>query len=169
MTQEFTYRQTFDGDPVTVFAMLRDTEYVQAKCAATGSLESTANVSELGEGPSGPVTIVSTRVLPAQVPAAAKKFVGETISATETQEWSAAGSDGSRTAKVGVDFSGPLSFTGTLSLRPAGHGTEVVTEGTFKASVPLVGGTIESEAAKQTARYLGAEERVAAEWQRDCD
>ncbi len=166
MAKEFTYRQSFEADPVSVFTMLRDPEYVQAKCAATGSLETTAEVSEAGDGS---VTIVSTRVLPAEVPDVARKFVGETISATETQVWSPAAADGSRTAKVEVDFSGPLGFTGTLSLHPAGHGTEVVTEGKFKASVPFVGGTIESEAAKQTERYLGAEERVAAEWTRDCD
>ena len=166
MAKEFTYRQSFEADPVSVFAMLRDPEYVQAKCAATGSLETTAEVSEAGDGS---VTIVSTRVLPAEVPDVARKFVGETISATETQVWSSAAADGSRTAQVEVEFSGPLGFTGTLSLHPAGHGTEVVTEGKFKASVPFVGGTIESEAAKQTERYLGAEERVAAEWTRDCD
>lgn len=164
MAEEFTYRQSFAGDPESVFAMLRDPEYVQAKCSATGSLETTVEIKEAGAGPTGPVTIISTRVLPAQVPAAAKKFVGETISATETQEWSAAAGDGSRTATVKVEFSGPLGFSGRLSLRPTGQGSEVVTEGTFKASVPFVGGTIESEAAKQTARYLGAEERVAGEW-----
>jgi len=161
MAKEFTYRQSFDGDPLTVFAMLRDPEYVQAKCDATGSLETTAEVSDATDGT---VTIVSTRVLPAQVPDVARKFVGDTISATETQVWSAAAPDGSRTATVEVEFSGPLGFTGTLSLRPAGQGTEVVTEGKFKASVPFVGGTIESEAAKQTERYLGAEQRVASEW-----
>lgn len=161
MAKEFTYRQSFDGDPLTVFAMLRDPEYVQAKCDATGSLETTAEVSDASDGT---VTIVSTRVLPAQVPDVARKFVGDTISATETQVWSAATPDGSRTATVEVEFSGPLGFTGTLSLRPAGPGTEVVTEGKFKASVPFVGGTIESEAAKQTERYLGAEQRVAKEW-----
>ena len=161
MAKEFTYRQSFEADPVSVFAMLRDPEYVQAKCDATGSLETTAEVSEASDGT---VTIVSTRVLPAQVPDVARTFVGDTISATETQVWSAAAPDGSRTATVEVEFSGPLGFTGTLSLRPAGQGTEVVTEGKFKASVPFVGGTIESEAAKQTERYLGAEQRVAKEW-----
>ena len=52
-------------------------------------------------------------------------------------------------------------------LRPFADGSEVLTEGSFKASVPFVGGTIESVAAEQTARYLGAEERVAAEWTRE--
>ncbi len=87
MAKDFTYRQSFETDPAAVFAMLRDPEYVQAKCAATGSLETTVDVNAT---PDGAVTITSTRVLPADVPAPAKKFVGETISATETQEWSAA-------------------------------------------------------------------------------
>lgn len=169
MAKEFTYRQSFSGDPVSVFAMLRDPEYVVAKCTATGSLETTVDIREGTDGAAGPVTIESTRVLPAEVPAAAKKFVGDTISATETQEWSVADADGSRRASVVVEFSGPLSFHGDLVLRPTGTGTEVVTEGKFKASVPFVGGTIESEAAKQTEKYLRAEERLAAEWQRDCD
>ncbi len=164
MAKEFTYRQSFVSDPVTVFAMLRNEEYVQAKCAATGSLETSVDVVER---PDGSVTITSTRVLPADVPAAARKFVGETISATETQEWTPAAADGSRTAQVRVDFSGPLAFFGTLSLQQAPGGSEVTTRGKFKASVPLVGGTIESVAADQTAKYLAAEERIAAEWQRE--
>jgi hypothetical protein len=166
MAKEFTYRQSFDSDPVTVFAMLTNLEYVQLKCSATGSMETTV---EIDRAPDDSATITSTRVLPADVPAAAKKFVGETISATETQTWSAPTTDGSRTADVTVEFSGPLAFTGFLTLHPTGGGTELVTKGTFKASVPFVGGTIESVAAEQTERYLRAEERVAAEWQRDCD
>ena len=144
--------------------MLSDREYVQAKCEATGSLKTTVEVREESDGAA---TIVSTRVLPADVPSVARKFVGETITATETQEWSPPAADGSRTAKVRVDFSGPLAFAGTLHLAPSGTGSEVVTEGAFTASVPFVGGTIESVAADQTARYLSAEEKLAREWQRD--
>ena len=166
MGKEFTYRQSFASDPVTVFAMLTNPEYVQIKCAATGSMETTVDIEH---APDGSTTITSTRVLPADVPAAAKKFVGETISATETQVWSPAATDGSRTGDVTVEFSGPLAFSGSLELSPDGGGSQVVTTGTFKASVPFVGGTIESVAAEQTERYLRAEERVAAEWQRDCD
>ena len=164
MAREFTYRQSFEADPAAVFAMLRDPEYIQVKCVATGSLETTVEVNAT---PAGSVTITSTRVLPADVPAPAKKFVGETISVSETQEWSAASPDGSRTADVSVDFSGPLSFSGSLSLTPATDGSYVETRGTFKASVPFVGGTIESVAAEQTEKYLKAEERVAAEWKHD--
>ena len=161
MAKEFTYRQSFGSDPVSVFAMLSDPDYVHAKCAATGSIETTVDVAESNDGG---VTITSTRVLPADVPAPAKKFVGETIRATETQVWSPAAVDGSRTAQVSVEFSGPLSFRGRLTLQPSGALTEVTTEGSFSATVPFVGGTIESVAAEQTARYLAAEQRVAAQW-----
>jgi hypothetical protein len=161
MSKEFTYRQSFGSDPITIFAMLRNPDFVQAKCAATGSLETTI---EVVEAPDGSVTITSTRVLPADVPSAAKKFVGDTISAKETQQWSPPAADGSRTAKVTVEFSGPLSFSGTLALNPSEGVSEVVTWGKFSASVPFVGGTIETVAAEQTARYLAAEERVAAQW-----
>jgi hypothetical protein len=161
MSKEFTYRQSFGSDPDATFLMLRNPEYIQAKCAATGSLQTTVEVTE---APDGSLAIVSTRVLPADVPSAAKKFVGETISARETQEWSSPAIDGSRTAKVTVEFSGPLSFSGTLALTPSDGGSEVVTSGTFSASVPFIGGSIESVAADQTARYLAAEERVAAQW-----
>lgn len=164
MAKDFTYRQSFDVDPFTVFTMLRDRDYVQAKCEATGSLQTTVQIREELDGST---TIVSTRVLPAEVPSVARKFVGETITATETQEWSPAATDGSRTASVRVDFSGPLAFSGTLHLTPSGEGSQVITEGAFTASVPFVGGTIESVAAEQTARYLSAEEKLAREWRRD--
>lgn len=164
MAKDFTHRQSFDDDPFAVFTMLSDRKYVQAKCEATGSLKTTVEVHEESDGAT---TIVSTRVLPAEVPSVARKFVGETITATETQEWSPPDADGSRTAKVRVDFSGPLAFAGSLQLAPSGTGSEVVTEGVFTASVPFVGGTIESVAADQTTRYLNAEEKLAREWQRD--
>ena len=164
MAKEFTFRQSFDADPFAVFAMLRDSEYVQAKCEATGSLETTVEIHEESDDST---TIVSTRVLPADVPSVARKFVGETITATETQEWSPAATDGSRTASVRVDFSGPLAFSGTLLLIPSGEESQVVTEGVFTASVPFVGGTIESVASEQTSRYLSAEEKLAREWHRD--
>lgn len=164
MAKEFSYRQSFGADPIAVFTMLRDREYVQAKCEATGSLQTTVQVKD---EPDGSATIVCTRVLPADVPAVARKFVGDTITATETQEWSPAASDGSRTAKVRVDFSGPLAFSGTLHLSAVSGGSQVTTEGAFTASVPFVGGTIESVAAEQTTRYLAAEEKLASTWQRD--
>jgi len=161
MAAAFEYVQHFSASPEDTFTMLMDSSYIEQKCAATGSQRTTAQVSGSADGP---VVIQSVRVLPAEVPAVAKSFVGETIEVTEVQEWSAPQADGSRTGKVNVTFTGPLSFSGVIELSPASGGCSIRTSGTMKAKVPFVGGQIEEVAVKQTERYLRAEEAIAAEW-----
>lgn len=161
MATSFTHTQRYDADPATVMAMLRDPQFVELKCARTGSLETTASATD---GADGGVTLVNTRLLPADVPGPAKKFVGDTLNVTETQEWSAAAGDGSRRAQATVDFGAPLVFTATMTLAPSGGGTEVTVDGSFKASVPFVGGTVEKSAAEKTHKYLDVEQAVGAEW-----
>lgn len=141
--------------------MLIDPSYIDQKCAATGSQRTTSNI----EGDiAGAVVIRSVRILPAEVPAVAKSFVGETIEVTEVQEWSAPQPDGSRSGTVRVSFSGPLKFSGLIELQPTDTGCTLLTTGSMKASVPFVGGQIEEVAVKQTERYLRTEERIGAEW-----
>jgi len=159
----FEYTQKFAGNPSEVFSLLAREDFILAKCAATGSLSTQATVGEAGENQGQ--TLTSVRVLPADLPAPAKTLVGDTITVTETQVWSAPDSDGSRTATVTVEFSGPMGFKGNLQLTPSLEGfTSVTTRGTFTANVPFIGGKIEKVAAEQTQRYLAAEERVAGEW-----
>lgn len=163
MPTTFEYTQNFAGSPSEVFSVLAREDFILAKCAATGSLSTQASVSEAGENQGQ--TLTSVRVLPADLPAPAKSLVGDTITVTETQAWSAPNPDGSRSATVTVEFSGPMGFTGTLQLTPGqGGNTSITTRGTFTANVPFIGGKIEKVAAEQTQRYLVAEERVAGEW-----
>ena len=159
----FEYTQNFPGSPSEVFSVLAREDFILAKCSATGSLSTQASVGEAGENQGQ--TLTSVRVLPADLPAPAKSLVGDTITVTETQVWSAPDPDGSRSATVTVEFSGPMGFTGTLHLAPSlGDTTSITTRGTFTANVPFIGGKIEKVAAEQTQRYLAAEERVAGEW-----
>jgi hypothetical protein len=159
----FEYTQNFAGSPAEVFSVLAQEDFILAKCAATGSLSTQASVNE--DTDSHVHTLTSIRVLPADLPAPAKSLVGDTITVTETQIWSAPDPDGARTATVTVEFSGPMGFTGTLELTPTQAGnTTITTRGTFTANVPFIGGKIEKVAAEQTQRYLSAEERVAGEW-----
>jgi hypothetical protein len=160
MPTDFTQTQNFPTDPETLFKLLANKEFILAKCAATGSLTATASISP---GPDGSMTLVSTRVLPADLPGPAKSLVGDTITVTETQVWTPADTNGSRTAQVSVEFSGPMKFEGRLQLTPTPTETTVTTTGKFTASVPFIGGKIEKVAAEQTTRYLNAEERVARE------
>ena len=87
-----TYEQEFPADPTTVMAMLRDPAYVQEKGERTGSHDITVDVAETADGG---VVITCTRSMPAKVPSYAAPFVGDTITITETQTWSAPAADGS--------------------------------------------------------------------------
>jgi len=158
---KFTHAQQFNGSPDVVMAMLRDPDYVTEKCDRTGSLETTASIEETDDGG---CVITSVRVLPAKVPSAAKKFVGETITVTETQRWTPLAADGSASAEATVEFSAPMSFAATITLAGSDGGSVITTSGAFKASVPFIGGSIEGSAAELTTKYLDVEESVGNEW-----
>jgi hypothetical protein len=155
------YEQEFPADPATVLAMLRDPAYVQEKGERTGSHDITVDVTET-EG--GGVVIACTRSMPAEVPSYAAPFVGDSITITETQTWSALGADGSASATVVVEFNSPLDYSGTITLTGGGSGSIVLNEGAFKASVPFVGGKIERVAAEMTEKYLMKETAVGSDW-----
>jgi hypothetical protein len=158
---KFHYEQSYGADPATVWAMLRDPEFITAKCERTGSRETTVEVEDTDDGG---CILTSTRVLPANLPAVAKPFVGDTLTVTERQVWTAPAEDGSRTATTSVDFGAPMSFEAGMALAASGEGATVTTEGEFKASVPFVGGKIEGVAVDQTSRYLEKEQLVGQEW-----
>ena len=158
---KLTYEQEFPADPTTVMAMLRDPAYVLEKGERTGSHDITVDVTERADGG---VVIACTRSMPAEVPSYAAPFVGDTITITETQTWSAPAPDGSAHADVTVEFNSPLAYSGTITLSPGAAGSVALTEGSFKASVPFVGGKVERVAAEMTEKYLKKETVVGTEW-----
>jgi len=161
MTTQVTYTQHFPAAPDAVWTMLADTDYITAKGMRSGSLEVNPEVEDQG----AETLIISRRKLPAQMPGFMKKFVGEQLIINETQKWGTAAADGSRTGTFVIDFGGqPMGFRGTLALRPTSEGTEVVTDGSLKASVPIVGSKAEGVAKEWTVRYLRKEEETGALW-----
>jgi len=114
-------------------SLLATEEFIISKCEATGSLSAEARIDGMLPGP---ITLISIRVLPADLPAPAKSLVGETITVTETQNWSEADSTGHRTATVSVEFSGPMKFEGRLQLDRAGDNeSSITTTGKFTAKL----------------------------------
>lgn len=154
--------QHYDATPAEVFKMLSDPAFIEKKILASGSIDASAQVLE---DPGGKISIVARRVLPAKLPTFAKKFVGETVILTETQNWRPAAADGSRAAGFLVDFNNnPISFNGAIELKPSGEGTMVETKGAIKCSVPLFGGKIEKIAQDWIQRYLDKEQTVGNKW-----
>ncbi len=83
MTKKLEKTQRYDATPEQVWDMLLNEDFVQEKCTAAGATE--VSVETLQED--GGTTLVCRRVLPAKLPGFAKKFVGESITITETQRW----------------------------------------------------------------------------------
>ncbi len=163
MSKKISAQMTYNGSDVdTVFAMLTDPNYITAKNEGTGGQNVAVEV--VPDGGDG-VKIVASRDLPSQIPSFAKKFVGETISTTETDNWGAANSDGSRDGLIHVDFgSAPMSVNGTLRLEASGGGTVLKVDVEVKASVPLVGGKLEGVTADQFQRAVNKEQEIGLEW-----
>lgn len=161
MATRLEYDQQMPADPQRLLTLLADPDYVIAKAERTGATEVDV---EVAEHPDGRVVITSTRSMPAEVPAYATAFVGESLTVTEVQEWSAPDASGSATATVNVDFHAPLAYTGTITLTGSASGSTLANRGEFKANVPFVGGKVERVAEEMTRKYLAKEAAVAAEW-----
>lgn len=161
MATRLEYDQSLPADPARIMAILQDPEYVRAKAERTGAFDISVAVDER---PDGSVTITCTRSMPAEVPSYATAFVGEHLTVTEIQEWSAPGPSGESSARVSVDFHAPLAYTGTIDLTGSGSTSTLANRGEFKASVPFVGGKVEKVAAEMTQKYLAKETVVATEW-----
>lgn len=161
MATQVRYTQQFAAAPHVVWAMLTDVEYIRTKGLRSGSLEVDPDVELQHDR----TVVISRRKLPAKMPGFMKKFVGEVLILNETQQWQHAASDGTRQGTFIIDFGGqPMGFHGTLTLQPDGDGTAVITDGTLKSSVPMVGKKAESVAKEWTVRYLRKEEEVAGDW-----
>lgn len=161
MGTDFTVMQTYTASPERVHAMLTDEKFVTFRAENTGALSSTSSVTA---GADGACTVLSARVLPANVPSFAVKMIGETLTVTETQNWPALSASGTASVPVKVEFSAPISFSGTMSLAPAGDGTQITVTGTFKASIPFIGGKVEQLAKETTEKYLAKENKLGEQW-----
>lgn len=159
MGKDVKWTQTYNSSAENAFAVLSDREFLTALAHDTGSLEASVEVTS---GTDDSVTITNSRTFPAEVPSYAKSFVGDTISVTEQQNWGAPTADGARTGTFEVTFgSAPVAFHGTLAL-DGNNPCTVTTEGTIKASLPLVGGKIEGLVSDQIGAYMNEMESHAS-------
>jgi hypothetical protein len=155
---KFTTIHTF-GHPVdAVFVALVDAEAVTAKYESAGHTD--VCVVRREEGDDGSLTLVTTRVVPLELPGFAKKVLSPKQSVTQTDVWSAPDGTGRRTGTFRVEAKGaPVQVHGTLALAPDGstactNTIDVVVE----CKVPLIGGKIADLVAGDTRRALEHEQ-----------
>jgi hypothetical protein len=158
-----TAELTYDADPRTVFAMIRDAAFQERKCVASGALQHEVQIEERDDG--GAV-ITTHRTMPTDgVPDSMKSFVGNTLTVVQSDEWAAPAPDGDRHGTAVVRISGaPVAFTATLLLTANAAGARQTISGDLKASVPVIGGRIEKAAEPAIQAAIRAEQRTSTGW-----
>ena len=111
-------------------------------------------------------TLTAVRTLPTtRLPDFARKFVGETITVTQTENWAAPLPDGSREAKVTMKVSGaPVTVDAVQRLIAEGTSTRVDLEGNVTSSIPFMGAKIADAAEPFIGKALTVQAAQATCW-----
>lgn len=106
------------------------------------------------------------RTLPTtRLPDIARKFVGEHLKVTQTEQWEAPEADGSRQSSITVKIAGaPVDVAAAQRLLAEGNGTRVELEGTVSSSVPFLGSKIADAAEPMVAKALNLQAQQAQSW-----
>ncbi len=157
MTGEITYPT---DDTAVAFALIADRGFRAEVCEATRAIGYDVAVLEQH---GGGTLVTITRQMPADVPAALKSMVGETVEIVQTESWGAADETGRRTAELDIRITGqPVTMKahdppGTR----AGGSVVSVVEGDLKVAIPFFGKMVEPEIAKAILAALREEQRAA--------
>jgi hypothetical protein len=131
-------------------------------CRESGALSYQVSIQPAADGGA---RVEVLRVMPAKVPDMVRRFVGDTITVEQVEQWRPPGPTGTRNATVDVTVKGqPARMTGSMVLSPAAEGcTELVT-GEVTVSIPLLGRRIEPEIVKVIEAALRIDHRVGQAW-----
>ncbi|WP_026549595.1 DUF2505 domain-containing protein [Arthrobacter sp. Br18] len=129
---------------------------------AGGSLESMM----LDGDTSGAFTLVAVRTMPTdRLPDMARKFVGETLTVTQTEHWTTPDADGSRQAQVEMTVAGvPLNVAAVQSLIAEGESTRIDLQGSVTSSIPFLGGKVAGAAEPMIGKALSVQAEEAQRW-----
>lgn len=155
---------TFAADPATVYAALTDRDFLVFRATRAHAHHHEETVEP---APGGGYRTHTIQRFPAEVPAALRKFVGETLDLDETITWGAAGSDARRAGNVVLTVARvPVRMEGTIELLPesGGGSTRQVVSAQVKASVPVVGKKIEEAATPSVARAVEGQAELMQDW-----
>ncbi len=157
MATKLRHQMTYDAPLIEVAAMLSDPVFRENVCrnqrATSFSVEIEGNVDAKA------VRIEMDQPTD-RVPAFAKKFIGETTTIIQSENWTSP-----HHANVTIGIPGkPGEINGTASLAEADGVTTETVELEVKVKIPLVAGKIEELLAKLLGSALRAEERSGKEW-----
>ncbi|MET4590050.1 DUF2505 domain-containing protein [Arthrobacter sp. 754] len=127
-----------------------------------GTLESFAVTGDVA----GAFSTTSVRTLPTtRLPEIARKFVGESLSVTQVENWDAPSADGSRQSNISLKIAGaPVDVSAVQRLVAEGGSTRIDLEGNVTSSVPFLGSKIAAAAEPMVAKALNLQSQQAQAW-----
>ncbi|MBP3037137.1 DUF2505 domain-containing protein [Arthrobacter sp. zg-ZUI100] len=110
--------------------------------------------------------LTAVRTLPTdRLPEMAKKFVGSSLTVTQTENWAAPAADGSREASVDLSVGGvPLKVSAMQRLVAVAEGTRVDVDGSVSSSIPFLGDKIAKSAEPMIGKALTIQAAQAGKW-----
>ena len=109
-------------------------------------------------------TVVRT-VPTTRLPDIARKVVGEALTVTQREAWTAPLEDGSRQADIQISISGaPVSASALQKLVPVDGQTRIDVEGEVTSSIPFLGGKIAGAAEPLVGKALNLQAQQAQSW-----
>ena len=143
--------------PEQVYAMLSNPDFREAVCEYQRFPRRIVTIKPTDVG----MDVTVDQYRPAhEVPAFARKLVGDEINILQEEEWTSP-----TEAKLQVSIPGkPGSMAGTVVLRGHDGGTTETVAVEVKVNVPLIGGKLEGFIGDMLLRALKADNKVGQKW-----
>lgn len=136
----------FKASADTVFALLTDPQWLQARCLALGELSASVKAKKSA----GSVTLAMQRRVRRELPSVVAKVMSPETELVVEETWSAPDASGARKGRYTMDAVGqPVKVTAEFTLTPAGKGCEYRIAHHCKSDMFLIGKAIESFAMSQ--------------------
>ena len=148
-------KHTLKADVGSAFKLCTEQKSQEAVYAQLGGTD--LKIKREGRAPN--VRLKVSRRMPANPPAAIRKFVPSTNDVAHTEDW---GTDGQGyAADIVVDIRGvPVKIVGTKILQPEKGGCSVAWNFDITSGIPLLGGIIAAFAGEELKKNLDDEAKV---------
>jgi hypothetical protein len=151
----------YDHQPTDVFDLIADAAFQLDLIVHLGGKD--AELVERTTTSEGSVRLVTRQRTGVELPGFAKRLIPANTTVTLTYVWEPAAHDNSRHGTWSTDIKGaPVSIGGPTALRPVGSGSVHSFGGEVRASVPLIGGKLESFALDNLRRDLALAAKFTA-------
>lgn len=135
----------FSSDIERVFDKLTDPDFLVERCVALGEKHIQCDVEMDGRL----TTVVLSRTIKRDLPAALAKLFGAENRMVMTEKWENLGKNKIGTYTVEIQGQ-PVTLSATFKLKPTEKGCEYSIDHACKAKIPLLGGKVESFILSQT-------------------